>query len=140
MRVLQFDIDDKNWKMTREELLTSMFGVIFSGGAPKGDEGPIEKNVIELLSQPNITCKTYIKKAGFSSDSFAYNTPWYTYDKRFDRSVAYRDFVWEVKRVYGIKIAYLFFTKKFTKVIKPTTKNLKAVEKVFFDQEYLQFT
>ncbi len=138
--ILKFDINDENWKMTKEELLASMFGVIFSGGAPKGDEGPIEREVIELLSRPDITYKTYLKKAGFSNDSFTYNTPWYTYDKRFDISNAYRDFIWEVKRVYGVKIAYLFFTEKFTKVITPTAQNLKAIEEVFFNPGYRQFT
>lgn len=138
--ILRFDIDDENWKLTRKDLIGAMFDIIFSGGIPKGDEGPIEPEVIALLSQPDITYKTYIKKAGFSSDSFAYNTPWYTYDKRFGRSAAYRDFVWEIKKVFGMKIAYIFFTEKFTKVIKPTPQNLSSIEKVFFDTGYLQFT
>jgi len=138
--ILRFDPDKDEVKISRENLLGTMFDIIFTGGPPKGDEGPLEPEVEELLSQPNITYDYYIKNAGFSNDSMAYNTPWYNYDKRWPVSRSYREFIWEVKSKYGIKIAYIFFTNKFTKIIKPTSKNLKAIEEVFFNQNYLQWT
>lgn len=142
--ILRFDIDDENWKLSRKDLIGTMFDIIFTGGPPKGDEAYVKdlKEVESFISQPNITYKEYVRKISFnySSDSMAYNTPWYNYDKRFGRSSIYRDIIWLIEKTFGMKIAYMFFTEKFRNVIKPTPKNLKGIKIVFFDEEYPQWT
>ena len=77
----------------------------------------------------------------FSSDSMAYTSPYYTYDKRFDRSQDYKCFLFDVWDYFGIECAKFFFTEAFRKDVD--CKNiviLDGIRKIFFNKEYLQWT
>ena len=84
--------------------------------------------------------KIYCRSIGFSDDSMAYTSPYYTYDKRFSRAADYREFMFDLYKKYDVKIASLFFTDTFIENIPINSKTLKTIEKVFFNKGYLQWT
>lgn len=109
-------------------------------GVPEGDEFyPADaQTMINLLSIPGMDYDKYNRKVGFSDDSMAYQSPYFTYDKRFP-SNEYRDMLFYIYEKCGIKTTSYFFTKVFQDNIKITPTILNGIESVFFSKSYLRW-
>lgn len=109
-------------------------------GIPTGDEfDPMgAPAMIKLLSIPGMDYGKYSRRVGFSDDSMAYQSPYFTYDKRFP-SHEYRAMLFYIYGKCGIKTTSYFFTKVFQDNIKITPTILNSIESVFFSKSYLRW-
>ena len=135
---MEFDFNFDRKDIDIETTMHCAIALMFTGGPATTNEGPELNKISTLLAIPDIDCKTFGRKGGWSDDGMAYNTPWYTYDKRFSVSRNYRSFVWAMRRYFSIELASLFFTKDFQEIVTP--ENLTAIDRVYFNDWYLQWT
>jgi len=133
---MKFDFNFDKRDIDIETTMRWAIAIMLSGGPAITSESPDISDIEKLLAMKDMDTKTFYKKApwNYSSDQMAYNTPWYTYDKRFSVSRNYRLFVWAMRKYFGIELASLFFTKDFQEIVTPS--NLQAIDRVYFNDWY----